>query len=148
MVGNLTAPIPYHGGKRRAAPIIWGRFGRARSYVEPFGGTLAVMLASPYGAAPREIVNDIDGFICNMWRALKWSPDATAEAADWPTIHPDFTARQRYILDKKEGLAERLFADHRYHDPEVAGVLHLGDVQQHRYEDRWRGAARQHPAPH
>jgi hypothetical protein len=31
-----------------------------------------------------ETINDANGWLCNAWRALKLSPEATAEAADWP----------------------------------------------------------------
>ena len=33
---KLTAPFTWFGGKRKAAPLIWERFGDVANYVEPF----------------------------------------------------------------------------------------------------------------
>ena len=74
----LKPPFPYYGGKRRAAPHIWPRFGDAFSYIEPFFGGGSVLLANPNGPAKREIVNDIDGLLANFWRALKSDPEKVA----------------------------------------------------------------------
>jgi hypothetical protein len=36
-ISDLTkAPFPWYGGKRKAAPLIWERFGDVGHYVEPF----------------------------------------------------------------------------------------------------------------
>jgi site-specific DNA-adenine methylase len=43
----LRAPFPYFGGKRRAAGLVWGALGRVNTYVEPFCGSAAVLLARP-----------------------------------------------------------------------------------------------------
>lgn len=45
VTATLAAPFPYFGGKRRAAPIIWGALGDPSGYVEPFAGSAAVLLA-------------------------------------------------------------------------------------------------------
>ena len=116
----LRAPFPYFGGKRRWAELIWERFGKPDRYLEPFAGSLAVLLACPY-PAPMEIVCDKDGFICNFWRALKGAPDEVAEWADWPTCHHDLTARKRWLSARAEGLEDRLKGDPDYYDAKVAG---------------------------
>lgn len=41
---TLRAPFPWFGGKSRAAPLIWEALGDVRNYVEPFAGSLAVLL--------------------------------------------------------------------------------------------------------
>ena len=87
----MTPPFPYFGGKRRAAPYIWPRFGEPYSYIEPFFGGGSVLLANPTGPAKREIVNDIDGLLANFWRALKADPEKVAYHADYPTSHLDLT---------------------------------------------------------
>jgi len=46
----IKAPFPWFGGKSRAAEIIWARFGNVPNYVEPFAGSLAVLLDPPYSA--------------------------------------------------------------------------------------------------
>ena len=116
----LTAPFPWYGGKRRWAPRIWERFGEVGVYVEPFAGSLAVLLHRET-PAPREIVCDLDGGICNFWRALKADPEAVAYWADWPTIHQDLTARHRWLVQWVVDNRERLQSDPDYCDAKAAG---------------------------
>ena len=88
-------------------------------FVEPFAGSLAVLLASqPH---KREVVCDTDGGICNFWRALQADPDAVAHWADWPTIHDDLTARHRYLVKWVQEHGERLREDPEYYDARAAG---------------------------
>jgi len=55
----LKAPFPWFGGKSRVAHIVWDRFGGVANYVEPFAGSLAVLLGRP-DVAGAETVNDLD----------------------------------------------------------------------------------------
>lgn len=48
-VEPVRAPFPWFGGKSRAADLVWARFGNVPNYVEPFAGSLAVLLARPRG---------------------------------------------------------------------------------------------------
>jgi hypothetical protein len=48
---NLKAPFPWFGGKIRAAHLIWPRFGDVPNYVEPFAGSLAVLLRRPIASS-------------------------------------------------------------------------------------------------
>ena len=116
----MQAPFPWYGGKRRWAEEIWARFGVPDVYVEPFAGSLAVLLANPR-PAQREIVCDKDGLICNFWRALAHDPDAVAHYADYPTIHHDLTARHAWLVRWREGAAARLEDDPDFYDAKVAG---------------------------
>ena len=43
----VPAPFPYFGGKSRIAHLVWERFGDVPNYVEPFAGSLAVLLGRP-----------------------------------------------------------------------------------------------------
>ena len=62
---TLRAPYPYFGGKSRAAHLIWERFGDVANYVEPFAGSLTILLARP--TEPRiETVNDLNYHITNF----------------------------------------------------------------------------------
>ena len=119
--GTLTAPFPYFGGKRMAAAEIWKRFGPVTSYIEPFAGSLAVLLACPYGKRPREIVNDLDSMVSNFWRAVKYCPDEAAAAADYPIDHNTLIARKKACLRALPGLTELLRSDPKACDPEIAG---------------------------
>ena len=116
---TLKAPFPYYGGKSTVADLVWARLGDVYSYVEPFAGSLAVMLARPH--EPRiETVNDLNCFVANFWRALKNDPDKVAEWADYPVIHADLTARHKWLVNNAE-FKERMFNDPDYYDVKVAG---------------------------
>ncbi len=95
----LKAPFPWFGGKSRVARQVWERFGDVPNYVEPFAGSLAVLLGRE--SAPRvETVNDIDCWISNFWRALQADPDGVATAADWPVNEADLHARHLWLVNQ------------------------------------------------
>ena len=116
----LTAPFPYYGGKRRFAEQVWQRLGRVHTYIEPFAGSLAIMLGNPFPAS-REIVCDTNGHICNFWRALAADPEQVAHHADWPTFHDDLTARHVWLVGWEREHARRLQEDPDYYDAKAAG---------------------------
>lgn len=118
---DLKAPFPWYGGKTRIAEHVWERFGDPDVYVEPFAGSLAVLLARPTPPGVREVVCDTDGGICNFWRAVTHDPDTVAEHAIYPTIHQDLTARHRHLRDWIVGHSDRLSQDPHYYDAEIAG---------------------------
>jgi len=106
----MNAPFPWFGGKSTVADVVWQRFGNVDNYVEPFFGSGAVLLSRPvehfqHPAIRVETVNDLDGFLCNFWRAIKHDPMTTAEHACWPVSEKDLHARHRWLVN--EG-AERL----------------------------------------
>ena len=115
----LKAPFPYFGGKRRAADLIWPRFGDVKNYVEPFAGSCAVLLARPH--APQiETVNDVDCYLANFWRALATSPEEVARFADWPVNEADLSARHQWLVNQAE-FRERMKVDPDYFDAKIAG---------------------------
>jgi len=116
----LAPPFPWYGGKRRWADDVWRRFGVADVYVEPFAGSLAVLLANQ-NPARREIVCDKSGFICNFWRAVLTDPEATAYWADYPTVHQDLTARHKWLRQWGAENGARLSDDCDYFDAKAAG---------------------------
>jgi len=106
---KLKAPFPWFGGKSRVAHLVWERFGDVPNYVEPFAGSLAVMLARPH--APRiETVNDLDCFIANFWRAVQQAPEEVARWADWPVNEADLHARHLWLVNREE-FRERMKSD-------------------------------------
>jgi hypothetical protein len=116
----LQAPFPWFGGKSRAAPLIWERFGRVANYVEPFAGSLAVLLGAPR-IASAETVNDLDGFIANFWRAVAYAPEETAKHCDWPVNEADLHARHVWLLEQRQDLTDRLMGDPEFFDAKIAG---------------------------
>ena len=78
------APFPWFGGKRDAAPLVWALLGDPAHYIEPFMGTMSVLLERPHPCNRTyfsETVSDTDGLLVNVWRAIQWYPHETAEAA-------------------------------------------------------------------
>ena len=116
----ISAPFPYYGGKRRVAGLIWEKFGNPTRYLEPFAGSLAVLLHRDT-PCETEVVSDTDGYICNAWRSLQRDPDATAFHADYPTIHHDLTARQHTLIKWHFENSQRLSTDADFYDPQIAG---------------------------
>lgn len=117
---SLAAPFPWFGGKSRAASLIWAALGDVPNYVEPFAGSLATLLARPH--VPRiETVNDKDGFIANVWRAIAADPDGVAYYADWPVNENDLHARHSWLVARRDELTPRLEGDPSYYDTKIAG---------------------------
>ena len=120
---SLTAPFPYFGGKRRAAPIVWRALGDPSGYVEPFAGSAAVLLARPEFRGRRvETLNDADGWLVNAWRAIQLSPDETAAHAWGPVTEIDYHARLAWLQERRTpDLPAWLEGDPEAHDPKAAG---------------------------
>ena len=118
---RLVAPFPYFGGKRRVAAEVWSRLGNVRSYVEPFFGSGAVLLARPTPFSGVETVNDKDGLLCNFWRAVQADPAAVARHADWPVSECDLHARHLWLVERREDITGKLMADPAWFDAQAAG---------------------------
>ena len=115
----LKAPFPWFGGKSRVAHLVWDRFGNVPNYVEPFAGSLAVLLGRPH-APKTESVNDLDCYLANFWRALRADSDAVAEWADWPVNEADQHARHLWLVQNSD-FREAMKTDPDYFDARVAG---------------------------
>jgi hypothetical protein len=121
---RLRAPFPYYGGKSRVADEVWRRFGDVPNYVEPFCGSSAVLLARPDDHAwweRIETINDADGLVANVWRAIQHDPDGVARYADWPVNEADLMARHLWLVGQREPLTERLMVDPDWYDVKAAG---------------------------
>ena len=118
----MKAPFPYFGGKSKAAPLIWSRFGDGLgNYVEPFFGSGAVYLNRPDAFDGWATLNDLSGHVTNFWRAMAADPDAVARAADWPIHECDLHARHLWLVTHHQRLADRLAADPAYYEAQAAG---------------------------
>jgi DNA adenine methylase len=69
-------PMAYYGGKTMLAARIAAALPTHKHYVEPFAGSLAVLLAKQRSFM--ETVNDLDGDLMNFWRVLRERPDDLA----------------------------------------------------------------------
>lgn len=120
---TLAAPFPYFGGKRRAAPIIWQALGDPGGYIEPFAGSAAVLLARPQFTGRRvETINDADGWLVNMWRAIQHDPREVAEHAAGPVTEIDYHARLAWLQERRTPeLVSWLEGDPEARDAKAAG---------------------------
>jgi len=147
----LRAPFPWFGGKSRVAHLVWDRFGDVPNYVEPFAGSLAVLLSRPTEPGT-ETVNDLDTYLANFWRAVQADPVEVALWAGWPVNECDLHARHRWLVGIGPDFHERMKADpssstRRWpaggrgawrHGSERAGVGHAG-MGLHRNSSRTSG---------
>jgi hypothetical protein len=124
----MKAPFPWFGGKRRCAALVWHHFGDVENYVEPFAGSLAVLLERPhwpFTATRVETVNDLDCYIVNFWRALQRDPAAVCDAADNPVNEADLHARHAW-LHRQAARIEQHKTDPDFFDARVAGYWAWG----------------------
>lgn len=119
---ELRAPFPYPGGKSRVAELCWRAFDAdVPGYIELCCGSAAMLLSRPGGAGKYETINDVSGYIANVWRALKRYPGETARHADNPPCELDLRARSSMLRDWGPMLVEVLGKDPEWCDPKAAG---------------------------
>src|SRR6516164_7193696 len=123
------APFPWFGGKRHAAEHVWAALGDVDHYVEPFCGTMAVLLERPHPCNRpyySETACDADGLLVNAWRSIQWYPDEVAEYASWPVSESDKIARQiacieAYAKWRTDKNLDLLAGNAEWCDPKMAG---------------------------
>jgi site-specific DNA-adenine methylase len=120
---QLKAPFPYFGGKGMIADVIWSYLGDVKQYIEPCVGSGAVLLKRPQTQHEKiyEIVNDSDGLLTNVWRAIKFAPDEVAWWCDWPVNHADLMARKKRLIENEQMLLSKLVDDDMFYDAKLAG---------------------------
>ncbi len=122
MTEPLKSPFPAFGGKSQIADVVWERLGEVRNYIEPFAFSAAMLLRRPVVGAI-ETINDLNCFVSNFWRAIKYAPGEVAEHADWPVNEADLHARHRWLVnsaDAREKL-QRVREEPDYFDARIAG---------------------------
>lgn len=117
----LKAPFPWFGGKSKVAHVVWRAFGDVPNYVEPFAGSLAVLLGRPNGAGKIETVNDLDCYLANFWRAVQKDPEGVAAHCDWPINEADVHARSTRMAVEIEEFRAWMHSDPDYYDIKRAG---------------------------
>ena len=119
---RMKAPFPWFGGKRRVADLVWAALGDVDNYVEPFAGSLAVLLERPAShTGSCETVNDKDQFVANFWRALAGDPEGVAAACDWPVNEADLFARHLWLVNTGRDRLAAMDNDPDFYDVQVAG---------------------------
>lgn len=97
----MKPPFAYYGGKTRMADAIVRLLPEHSHYVEPFAGSLAVLLAKP--RSDMETVNDIDQDLMTFWRVLRDRPEDLTRVADL-TPHSRAEHQAAYDLDADDEL--------------------------------------------
>lgn len=90
--GPRRPVMRYHGGKWRLAPWIIKFFPEHTIYVEPFCGAASVLMRKPRVKA--EVVNDLDGDLCNVFRVLR-DPGPAARLEELLRLTP--FAREEFV---------------------------------------------------
>ncbi len=98
---RVLPPVPYFGGKQALAPWIVSLLPEHGHYVEPYCGSLAVLLAK--GPARMETVNDIDSELMTFWRVLRDRPiDLARVCALTPHSRAELLAAREASVDELE----------------------------------------------
>jgi DNA adenine methylase len=99
----MKPPFTYFGGKTTLAAAIAALLPEHDHYVEPFAGSLAVLLAKP--RSRMETVNDLDADIMTFWRVLRDRPEDLARVcALTPHSRLEHTVAQRQDLPELDEL--------------------------------------------
>ena len=72
---KIKRPIPYYGSKEKIAQTIVDIIKKdnwSNQYIEPFVGSNSILLHDDFDGI-KVIINDFDGKITNIWRALKYN---------------------------------------------------------------------------
>lgn len=132
---TLKAPFPWFGGKSRAAHFVWQHFLAGGTpidnYVEPFAGSLAILLGRPKSSINKrslETINDFDGYVSNFWRATKEDPDQLAHHLDYPTSEIDLIARNNWLVENRARFKSDLLQDPNFFDAKVAAWWCYGQI--------------------
>jgi DNA adenine methylase len=95
----VKPPFTYFGGKTRIAEKIAELLPAHEHYVEPFAGSLAVLLAKRPSRA--ETVNDLSGDIVHFWKTLRDQPDDLEVAC---ALTPHSREEHQLSYEPAEGL--------------------------------------------
>ena len=144
----MKAVLRYLGGKNRLAPWIIRHFPAHTCYVEPYSGSLGVLLNK--APAPVEICNDKDGEIVNLFRVLRsedagrlleavmLTPYSRDELNDSAPAGDAVERARRLLVRSWRGIASDSFRDGR------SGLLVSRNSQYDR--SRWQSPSKTAPA--
>ena len=116
---RIKGAFPWAGGKGAVADAVWSRFGTVNRYIEPFAGKLEVLLANQ-SLPSFEIVNDINHFIANFYRAVQADPLKVAAFADQPVQEVEMYAWEYWLVNREE-FKRKMEEDPFHYDAQIAG---------------------------
>lgn len=97
----MRPPFPYYGSKQSIAAQIVDLLPPHQHYVEPFAGSLSVLLAKPVSRF--ETVNDLYGELMTFWRILRDRPvDLARVCALTPHSRAEYAAAEDLSGDELE----------------------------------------------
>lgn len=102
MSAPTKPPFAYYGGKTSLASRIASQFPAHTHYVEPFAGSMSVLLAK--APSPMETVNDLDGDLMTFWRVLRERPTELARAC---ALTPHSRAEHEAAYERAENELEQ-----------------------------------------
>jgi len=106
--GQRRPPLPYFGGKQTAARRIVAHLPAHLHYVEPYAGSLAVLLAKP--CSPFETVNDRDRELMTFWQVLRDRPAELARVCQLtPHSRAEFEDAEDFDVPDDLELARRVW---------------------------------------
>lgn len=104
----MKPPVPYFGGKMLIGPQIAALLPSHGHYVEPYCGSLAVLLAKAPSA--HETVNDLDQRLVTFWRVLRTRPNELARVcALTPHSRVEHEAAEPLDAEDELELARQVF---------------------------------------
>lgn len=115
----MKSPFPWFGGKSQISALAWELFGEVENYVEPFAGSLAVLLGRPAPVRGPETVNDLDCFVVNAWRAMRDCPGEVADRLVAPVCEVETEAQHAALMRMRDGIRDAL-GDPAWCDPVAA----------------------------
>lgn len=127
---SLVPPFPYFGGKLNIAAEVVSHFPEHDRYVEPFAGSLAVLLAKP--PENYEVANDLDRRLIRFWRTLRERGD---ELERYCALTPH--SREEYLIAKSEGEV----------DDDLEDARRLWVLYTQSYSGAYEGAGWRGPGP-
>ena len=96
---SIRTPISWVGNKTAILPVIYGRFPlQYDRYIEPFGGSGAVLLGKPQRDR-FEVYNDKNKNLVNLFMVIRERPAALIIAVHLMTVHsstPPMTEESRW----------------------------------------------------
>ncbi len=118
----LQSAYPYFGGKQKVADLVWSKFGKVHNFVDPFLGSGAMLLRAPEDPTRVETINDLDNFVMNFFRAVKYDPLEVAKYADYPIHETQLNQNHQWLKSQRDYLQEKIAESIESYDVKVAGI--------------------------